>query len=176
MFLTRFSAPPNCRRPKKRRRRGRPAIKVPVRLPRRPSWDDEEQVSFYVTELALISGGVAMLKAIEGLDPQDALMHMALTLLRRHRDQLLRARRAPRSEAPRLLWKASRLLPLAGRLAVDAARAGDESFGYHCLSSLNKDEPCAPTQDASSSMDGRQAAQKQIVRALPHRGVPTYTA
>lgn len=64
-----------------------------------------------------------MLKAIEGLVPSEALLFMSRQLLRRHRDQVLRARRAPRSEAARLLWRASRLLPLAGRLAVDAARA-----------------------------------------------------
>lgn len=119
-FIERFASPQNSRR---RRRRGRPAIKVPVRLPRRPRWDDEQQVSFYLRELALISGGVAMLRAIEGLDPSEALLWMAEQLLRRHRDQVLRARRASREDAPRLLWRASRLLPLAGRLASDAGSA-----------------------------------------------------
>jgi len=125
LLTQRFAAPSISRR-RRRRRRGRPAIKVPVRLPRRPHWDDEQQVSFYVTELALISGGIGMLKAIEHMDPHDALMHMAHTLLRRHRDQVLRAHRAPREDAARLLWKASRLLPLAGRLASDAGRASGQ--------------------------------------------------
>ena len=99
---------------------------MPCRLPRRPRWNDEQQVSFYVTELALISGGIGMLKAIEYMAPHEALMHMAQQLLRRHRDQVLRAHRASRSQAPRLMWKASRLLPLAARLAVDAARASGQ--------------------------------------------------
>lgn len=96
---------------------------MPTRLPRRPRWNDSEAVSLYLIEVSLIAGGLGMLKAIEGLDPHDALMHMAHQLLRRHRDQARRALLAPRREAPKLLWKASRLLPLAARLASDAARA-----------------------------------------------------
>lgn len=96
---------------------------MPVRLPRRPRWNDQQAVAFYLVEVALAAGGISMMRAIEGLDPHDALMHMAVTLLRRHRDQARRARCAPRKDAPHLLWKASRLLPLAGRLAMDAAQA-----------------------------------------------------
>lgn len=69
-----------------------------------------------------------MMRAIEGVPTAEALLWMAKQLLRRHRDQVLRARRGPRSEAANLLWKASRLLPLAGRLASDAARAAESTF------------------------------------------------
>lgn len=85
-------------------------------------------MKLYVIEVALISGGVPMLQAIDGMDPSSALLWMARQILRRHRDQVLRARRAPRSEAASLLWKASRLLPLAGRLASDAADAAESTF------------------------------------------------
>ena len=78
---------------------------------------------FYLVEVSLLAGGVEMLRAIDGMDPSSALLWMARQLLRRHRDQVLRARRGPRSEVSRLLWKASRLLSLAGRLARDAGRA-----------------------------------------------------
>lgn len=85
-------------------------------------------MKFYLIEVSLIAGGLPMLNAIDGMSPNEALLWMAQQLLRRHRDQVRRARRGSREQAPRLLWKASRILPLAGRLAVDAARASESTF------------------------------------------------
>lgn len=127
LFTQRF-APPTISRRRRRRRRGRPAIKIPVRLPARPCWADPLEARLYTTLLAaMVAGDVRVVRRVEKLEPRDGLIYLAGVLLRRYRDRLCRARRGPMDEVAGKLWQASRILPVVGRLAVDAAKAGEST-------------------------------------------------
>lgn len=124
LFLSRFAPPSNSRR-RRRRRRGRPLTSIPSRLPGRPTnWRDDAEVRLYVIGMAAaVVEDVTVIRAVERLVPQDALLRLAHLLLRRHDDQVRRARRGARQQAASRIWQATKLLFVVGRLASDAALA-----------------------------------------------------
>lgn len=109
---------------RRRRRRGRPPLRLPSRLPARPHWDQPEHVQLYLKEWAVAIGGWRLVEKLHDARPQDALALMVFRLIRRHDDQVRRALRAPPREAAERVWRASRLLGSAARLAMDAAAVG----------------------------------------------------
>src|SRR5690242_3828086 len=98
----------------RRRRRGRPPIVIPARMPARPRWDDTDDVHAYVRLVAALTGGRRAVRDVELLPPPDALELLTHRLRRRHADQLRRSRRigCPRKSAA-VLCRALKLLPAA---------------------------------------------------------------
>lgn len=128
LLLARFAPAPVSRR-RRRRRRGRPPLLAPTRLPARPRWEDPLEARIYTTLLAaMVAGDVRVVRKVERLEPREGLLYLCGVLLRRYRDRMCQARRGPPKEAASRMWQASRILVVVGRLASDAARAGESTF------------------------------------------------